>query len=537
MMPQQSTALSNARTALIEGRPDAVVRLWRELDLTTAPPPASYQWFLLLIEAGALQEARQLASRFEGTDLETRARSLLSEESPPEKPSHLADDEDDSDDEIDLAILRPEAPSSDQKVVELFLRLFGGRRDIFAQQWYDERRHRAGYRFVQEPLTERVAREHLDGRRTIGQYLLYPDASCDYGVIDLDLSSRAMEELRVTQGAKATPLENSALRNYALALIDAASRLGLPLWPEDSGGRGLHLWLFLAPRRPARAVRALLGQVLSSAGAQPAEVGVEIFPKQDRNGPKGLSSLVKLPLGMHQATLRRCALLGDTLQPLEDPLSALERLRPAPPEIVDDVLGRRVLPLPPLDSPSQLPSLPTDGSGRTLAEALRAIEPGRQEQEAGERMLEGCAVLRRILREAYDRRHLEPSLARALLYTIGLVGPANKLVEDVFAAAGASRKELDRARRGLPSPPGCKRLRRLGLASPPQCPCEAMTKAQPYATPTLFAVGNKPIAPPRSAPFASWLDVAPDGGADPLHAIAQKLELIENKLEKLTREK
>jgi hypothetical protein len=524
--------LAAARVALAEGDPLRVAGLWAEASARVVEPDDLFHWVLLLVEAGELELARAASARLPNdvdVGLFARAHALLAEAD--DEPSDLAEDPFDVDD----AVLREAAPASDQVVVELFLRWFGGRRDLHARQWFDERRRRGGYRLVEQPLTRDVVRAHLAGRITVGQYLLYPDGSCSYGVVDLDVSSNALSEIAATGGRGASPLAYGPLRDYALRITDAAARLGLPLFPEDSGSRGLHLWLFLEPRRPARAVRALLAQVLATAGPQPAEVRAEVFPKQDRPGPKGLSSLVKLPLGLHQATMRPCRLLDERLAPIDDPLAALERLHPAPTDVIDAVLGRRVLVLPDLVEAGPLPALPRDTSGRSLAEALRAIEPGRAERDACEAMLAGCAVLRRIVRTAYDSRSLDPSHARALLYTIGLVGPASELAGEVFATAGVSRKELDRARAGIPSPTGCKKLRRLGLVEPPDCPCSAGEGAQPYATPALFAVGARPPAPPTWTPFAAWLDGQPGPAGDPMVEIAARLARIDERLEHLTR--
>lgn len=70
------------------------------------------------------------------------------------------------------------------------------------------------------------------------------------------------------------------VRDYAVRLRASADRLGLRPLLFDSGGRGFHLWLLLAPRRPARAARLLLDIVAEGAGQPPELVTVETFPKQ-----------------------------------------------------------------------------------------------------------------------------------------------------------------------------------------------------------------------------------------------------------------
>jgi hypothetical protein len=234
-------------------------------------------------------------------------------------------------------------------------------------------------------------------------------------------------------------------------------------------------------------------------------------------------------------TLRRCHLLDDALRPIEEDRMALERLGAPAPDLVSDILGRRLMPLPapelqPDEGPPPLSARP---SGRSLAEALRAIEPGRPERDACERILEGCAVLRRLVRVAYETRRLAPAQARALLYTIGLVGPSCRLIEEIFAAAQVSRKEIDRVRRGLPSPSGCRRLRDVDPSGGADCRCAFGNKPQPYPTPAIFAVGVRPPDPPTWTPFAPWIEEAPLRTADPLQEIADWLRRIEGRIERL----
>lgn len=508
------------------GDVDALLEAWSTRDAGAADDQESARWALLLGEAGLLDAARTETGRIGDARLRGELDALLADADPAEAPGDTALDAD------DLVTSRDDGPSPDAVVVETFLRFFAGRRDLYAQQWFDERRKRSGYRPVHEPLTERVVREHLAGRRTIGQYLLDADARCSFGLLDLDVSSDVMAVLRAKAGDDASALDHTPLREHALALMRTAASVGLRLYPEDSGSKGLHLWMFFHPARPARAVRGVLSQIVASAPTAPPTVAVEVYPRQDLAGPRGLSSLVKLPLGVHQVTLRRCPLLDDRLSPLPDG-DALAALRPAPPDALDALLGRRVVPLPApeLAPTAPLPPLSEVRTPRSLAEALRAVEPGAADA-ACEAVLTRCGVLRWVADKAHAERRLAPDELRALIYTIGLIGARNTVVERALAAAGASFQILERARRGLPNPAGCSRLRTLPGA--PTCDaCPASASARPYPTPVLFAVGEVEGAPPRHAPFAPWLDADADVVASPFETIGDSLRRIEARLERL----
>ncbi|MCK6557483.1 hypothetical protein L6Q96_23345, partial [Candidatus Binatia bacterium] len=100
---------------------------------------------------------------------------------------------------------------------------------------------------------------------------------------------------------------------------------------------------------------------------------------------------------------------------------------------------------------------------------------------------------------------------------------------------GVSRKELDRVRRGLQSPAGCKKLAERfpdgcrGCASP-----DPATGG--YATPALFALREPPPTGRRDPPWIEAPDVveAPAPGLEGLEARLARIEaalarLLENR--------
>ncbi len=498
-------------------------RLGAEIEAIPASPRAA----LILAEAGLGERAEAMAAA-----LDEPARSAVL--------ALLHQDEtlevDDDDEPVDL---RAGAPAVVDASVSLFIRFFGGRRDLYARQWFDERRRRGGYHPVEAPLTEAVVARHLRGVETIGQYLLRPDGRCAFGVIDLDLSASAMGELRAAHGDDVAPARHAALAGFARNLLAAGRRLGVRFFAEDSGNRGIHLWCFLDPPRPARALRAVLQQVVVATGSAPPDVGVELYPKQDHTGPRGLSSLVKLPLGVHLGSGRRCPLLDDALAPIDDVIAALRRLEPIDPGTFDAIAGRQIvaLPAPEAGPPAgPVPPAPTRATPRSLGEVLRAIEPGDEEKRATDAVIGGCSVLGALVARAYRERKLDPDEARAVTYTLGLLGPSARTAEETLAAGGASVHELQRARRGLPSPTGCGKLRNLARDGASCTGCAMDARALPYPTPVLFATGSVAPARPAHAPLADVLDGDGPVVQSPADAVFDALRRIEGRLERLERD-
>lgn len=480
-------------------------------------------WHRLLIEAGDFATAKLLPGPTCGAAPEEHSAQASVEEAGDFldfEPGSRREDE-------TSALPRP--------ILSTFLRWFGGRGDVYARQWHDARRDRGGYWPVREPLDEGVVEQHLLGRITIGQYVLHPDNTVGFAALDLDPTPEAMAQHLV-----AAPGESAivpALLEYAGRIVRSAANLGLPALREDTGGVGLHVWLFFEPRITAERARALLRELLWRAGPQPPAAAVELFPKQSRLGGKGLGNLIKLPLGLHQATLRRSGFLDEDGRPVAD-AAALSAIRACPPESIDRALAHKVVPLQPGNEPrtEALPELhpPAASSPRALAEALANVPPGEPATKASDRILAGCTVLRELSRQAHEEQSLSTDAARALLYSVGLVGRENERIDAIFAQAGVSRKEIERARRGLQGPVGCKKLRAAfpGLCSDIGCPEPAPGG---YATPALLAFRKAPPAERRRTPWAADAEIHFEAG-EAAPDVDARLRRLESLLERLVEE-
>lgn len=495
----------------------------RVIELYEAAGPISPRdrmiWALLLREAGALDRAAALAGRA-SPDLPHDPGSADSPDSRTDDAAWI---------EFDPGEPPSDGPAVPNHAVRAFVRWFGGRRDVHARQWWDARRDRGGYFPRRQPIDEHVASQHLQGTVTLGQYVLHPDESVSFAVLDLDPTGVPEAEARLMDEGSVVP---EPVREYARAVLRAALAAGIHATAEETGGDGLHVWVFFAPRVAAAEARALARELALRAGPQPAGVSIEIFPKQDHLRGKGLGNLVKLPLGLHQKTLRRSRILDADLRAIEDPATALESLQPASPEAVASVLTRRVVPLAEVstDLVAVLPlPVPAGPSPRALAEALATVASA-DAGAAADRVLAGCRILGALATKACEERSLAPEEARALLYTVGLVGRQNDRIETLFAQAGVSRKELDRVRRGLQAPMGCARLREhfgaLGRCVCPEAPPGG------YPTPALFVLRMK-LGTARSERF-SVESLEPSAEASP-HGLEARLSRIELMLTALVR--
>ncbi|MGH2508488.1 MAG: TOTE conflict system archaeo-eukaryotic primase domain-containing protein [Ktedonobacteraceae bacterium] len=152
--------------------------------------------------------------------------------------------------------------------LERYRILFVGRHSDFARQQAD-----GSYRRVGRYLTIADLQAHLDGKQTLGTYLINEDGRCTCAVFDAD-STDGLQVLRQVQARLATQ--------------------HIPSYLEASR-RGGHLWVFLATPILASHIRAWLLPFCPA--------GMEFYPKQAEG--VGYGSLIRLPLGVHLRSGKR----------------------------------------------------------------------------------------------------------------------------------------------------------------------------------------------------------------------------------------
>lgn len=165
-------------------------------------------------------------------------------------------------------------PASLRKAQQL-LRLFRGRDDHVAVA--------QGKGFAPEPLTEplspeRLADEHLSGRRGLGFYLMAPDNTVLCSCADFDNKPDRPDP---AWADKATAVHRRLLEADLSPLVEVSQ-----------SGSAAHVWLFFSEPAQAALVRAFWRGVLAQL-----TIGVpEIYPRQDALTGKGLGNLVRYPL-------------------------------------------------------------------------------------------------------------------------------------------------------------------------------------------------------------------------------------------------
>lgn len=179
---------------------------------------------------------------------------------------------------------------------------------------------RAAYRAVRRPVSDAVILAHLKGEQTAAWYQLDAHDRVGWGAYDCDAT------------------DPHQARAALVGLYELAVDAGLAVIVERSR-RGGHLWVFgERPGVPAWQMLRLLSGMLHAArasGVVPADVPIEVYPKQVARGPDGLGSALRGPLGVHRQTGVRYPLMdaatwtpvGATLRAQLDVLERVDAMR------------------------------------------------------------------------------------------------------------------------------------------------------------------------------------------------------------------
>jgi hypothetical protein len=195
----------------------------------------------------------------------------------------------------------------------------------------------------------------------------------------------------------------------------------------------------------------------------------------------GLGNHVKLPLGVHLRTGRRCPVLDDDGLPAHDPI---ERILAARAVALDAIpLSAEVTEA---EDPDEKPW--NDDEFRTSLE----VAP----------VLAGCAVIRAIVGRAVRDRTLSREESVVLEHSLGHTVDGVRMINALYARVEGWPAEI---RMGAPHrncPVSCARIRKHLPALTRSVPCRCQFPDEPgrYPTPLRHARPVAPVEPPEVVP-------------------------------------
>lgn len=225
----------------------------------------------------------------------------------------------------------------EKAAISLFMDLFKGRSDVFAQRWDSSKTGKSGYSPVcknewdkelcRKPkikcqdcahqlfssIHPEVIYEHLSGIKTVGIYPLIEDNTCYFLAVDFD---------------------KKQWRDDVHAFIDTCKNVGLPYHIERSrSGEGAHIWFFFEKAISASLARKLGRVLLSKTSEKRFEFGLDsfdrMFPNQDVLPKGGFGNLIALPLQKEAKVKGNSVFVDDSFQEYENQwkyLAAIEKV-------------------------------------------------------------------------------------------------------------------------------------------------------------------------------------------------------------------
>jgi len=504
--PQEYSVLKRlAQAHLDAGRSDRALRCYRSL--TEKEPEDPQNWLDaidLLIELGRREDATQIAHQAQQKcphkEIQARLRNLQ---------SRAPQDEDEN-------LVGTNSPA----LLARFVSLFTGREGVYARQWAKNRQN-TGYTPIREPLTHRVAQNHLQGNYTIGVYPVRLDGTVLFAALDLDLGRSIV--LKHDPGDPQWEKAMQMLHQHALRLQQWASQQGLHTYLEDSGGKGRHLWCFFAHPIHARIARKLAMVWAQAGGQPPLGVGLELYPKQVHVPQDQLGNLIKLPLGIHRGSGRRGEFLDEHGQPHEDQEQFLMTILRNPKESIIELLKTHSE-----AEPGWVEAAEDDEPSDELTAKPEIFRPPYHPETDLEfqTLLLRCATLRSLYDQARNQNSLTHDQIQVVQHTLGYLRQGVEATNHFLSHcpdAGA-HYQLKSTFRG--NPMSCARIRARipGTTSVLPCNCEFDPAPGCYPTPLLHL--KTPLPDSQDDAFVEAL------ARDYLHAL-QAYQEASSKLSRL----
>ncbi|MCL6622952.1 MAG: tetratricopeptide repeat protein [Syntrophobacterales bacterium] len=382
----------------------------------------------------------------------------------------------------------------------VYVSLFSGREGVYARQWVSPTGE-SGYTPVQEPLTPKVAENHILGNYTIGVYPVRLDNTVNFIVFDLDLAKFAVN--RAITSRRTWEAQMAKVHQAACRLLDAAAAQDLPAYLEDSGFKGRHVWIFLEAPMPAGVARKC-GQLLA-ASILPLtpEVTLEVFPRQATVKPGSLGNLIKLPLGIHRRTGQRALFISPDGQPYDDQLKLLEQFQRVPKShlyrVVQALLRTQAAPSPAGPAPAPEPD-------REPAPASEIYPPPAPETPYDpERdvplqfLLSRCPALKALVDQVHRTSRLSRYETQVLIHTLGHLEHGPEAVNYLFERCLHADPALFLKSRLRGHPMSCPKIRARipHLTSTVDCNCTFDLATNLYPTPLIHL---QALGPPAAAP-------------------------------------
>jgi tetratricopeptide (TPR) repeat protein len=385
-----------------------------------------------------------------------------------------------------------------------FTTLFAGREGVYARQWVSPTGE-YGYTPVEEPLNPKAAENHILGNLTAGVYPVRMDNTVNFIAFDLDLAKFALRKSITNQ--KLWQAAMGKVHQAACRLLDLGASQDLPMYLEDSGFKGRHVWIFLETPVPAGVAKKCGDLLAGRLQPLPPEVTIEVFPKQGSVPRGSLGNLIKLPLGLHKRTGLRAQFISPDGSPVEDQLKFLLGIHQAPRRLVYGLIQRfqsqglpaaSPAPAPAVDLPPAPTELPELDQVERPAPIARLLEVYDLERDGSfQALLLKCPVLKSIVEKVNQTSLLDKDETMVLIHTVGHLPQGPQAVNEIFQRCMNADPALFLKSRLRGNPMSCPKIRARvpRITSTSACNCAFDLAVNLYPTPLIHVHGTSADGP------------------------------------------
>ena len=228
-----------------------------------------------------------------------------------------------------------ETPKTPDEKIDLFLKLFACRTDVFPKFWENKKTGKKGYSPVCsnewvreickkpkikctdckhkafEKLDEKSISDHLTGKITLGTYTIRSDDTCKFLAADFD---------------------DKQWEQDIIFFKKEAEKLGIDVAIERSrSGHGGHAWIFFSEFIPASLARRLGSVIMTRAIMRSTRFDLSsydrFFPNQDYMPKGGFGNLIALPLQKMPRQNENSVFISDDFKVIENQWEFMSSIR------------------------------------------------------------------------------------------------------------------------------------------------------------------------------------------------------------------
>jgi hypothetical protein len=464
-----------AEVLLDQGQAHRAARVWEALVKREPQEPRWYEGLATALkEAKDFAQAREVYTAALAQTGDVRFKAMLKD------MGFLGGEE-----QVREDVEHPEQIAPQQHHLVTFTSLFAGREGSYARQWVSPTGE-SGYTPVEEPLSLRVAENHIAGNYTIGVYPVRLDNTVNFIAFDFDVAKFAVNKAITSERAWNSVM--GKVHAVACRLMDEAAANDIPVYLEDSGFKGRHAWIFLETPVQAGVAKRFGETLVSRLSPIPSEVTVEVFPKQASVRKGGLGNLIKLPLGIHRRTGKRALFIEPSGEAVADQLNLLETVSRANRRQIYGLIQRLHA------APTPAVASPTHESVESMPEPAREPELPVSHEEYNldldtqfQFLVSKCAVVRAIVDSANRTSMLSRDETQVLIHTLGHLDRGPDAVNEIFRRCVNADLSLMLKSRLRGNPMSCPKIRTRvpELTSRVPCNCVFDLSVNLYPTPLI----------------------------------------------------